>query len=211
MPNNHSQLSLSRPFSRRGLILGAGAAGLVASLGPRPAFALTADQARALIDQVVAEVNRVINSGQSERAMYTEFERIFGRYADVPVIAQSVLGPAARQASQAELRDFASAYTGYLARTYGRYFREIIGASIEVTGSRPVRSFYEVSSIAYLRGREPFEVFWHVSDRSGRDLFFNLMVEGVNLLATQRTEIGSMLDRRRGDIRALISDLNAQG
>ena len=61
--------------------------------------------------------------------------------------------------------------------------------------------------MAYLRGQSPFEVTFHVSDRSGRDLFFNMFIEGVNLLLTERTEIGAMIDRNGGDIDKMIADL----
>ena len=59
----------------------------------------------------------------------------------------------------------------------------------------------------HLRGEAPFELRWHVGDKSGKNLFFNLIIEGVNMLASERTEIGAMLDRRGGDIDALIADL----
>ena len=50
-----------------------------------------------------------------------------------------------------------------------------------------------------------------MSDRSGRDLFFDMIIEGISLRLTERTEIGSMLDRRKGDIDALIGDLKQSG
>jgi phospholipid transport system substrate-binding protein len=64
-------------------------------------------------------------------------------------------------------------------------------------------------TIAKLRGKAPFDMRWHVSDRSGKQLFFNIIIEGVNMLAAERTEIGSMLDRRKGDISALAADLRS--
>jgi len=74
-----------------------------------------------------------------------------------------------------------------------------------------VKSFYEVVSTAYLRGSAPFEVRFQVSDRSGRDLFFNIIIEGVNMLASERTEIGALLDARRGNLDQLIADLRTLG
>lgn len=201
---------MQNELTRRGaMMLGFGAVALTAM--PRGAQALTTDQASALIGRVLDEINVVINSGKSEGAMFADFERIFSKYADVPIIARSALGVAARSASAGQLNAFTAAFRGYMARKYGRRFREIIGGRIEVTGAKPVKSFFEVSSIAYLRGREPFDVRWHVSDKSGKDLFFNLIIEGVNMLATERTEIGAMLDKRRGDIDALIGDLKRAG
>jgi phospholipid transport system substrate-binding protein len=46
-----------------------------------------------------------------------------------------------------------------------------------------------------------------VSDKSGKNLFFNIIIEGVNMLASERTEVGAMLDKRKGNIDALITDL----
>ena len=174
---------------------------------PMPALALTVDDARGLIDKAVADVNRIIASGKSESAMFGDFERVFVKYADVPVIARSALGPAARQASGAQLSSFTKAYQGYLSRKYGRRFREFIGGRIEVTDARPIKSYFEVISVAYLQGEAPFDLRWHVSDKSGRDLFFNIIIEGVNMLASERTEIGALLDKNRGDIDALVAEL----
>lgn len=193
-------------FTRRGF--GIGLVGGAAALAlPLPSVALTVDQAKDLVGRAISEVNATINSGKSETAMYGDFERIFVRYADVPAIARSALGVAARSASSAQMSAFTKAYQGYIARKYGRRFREFIGGVIEVTDARPLKSYYEVISVAKLRGEAPFDLRWHVSDKSGKNLFFNIIIEGVNMLASERTEIGAMLDKRRGDISALTADL----
>ncbi|MDO5622162.1 MAG: ABC transporter substrate-binding protein [Paracoccus sp. (in: a-proteobacteria)] len=177
----------------------------------RPAFALGTEQARAMIETSLGEVYAVINSGQPPAQMYRNFEAIFARYADVDIIARSALGPAARQASPAEFAAYKQAFQGYIGRKYGKRFREFIGSRIEVTGARPLKSFVEVSSVAYLNGRAPMAVEWHVSEQSGQRRYFNIIIEGVNMLATERTEIGAMLARRRGDIAALTADLQQAG
>ncbi|MFN3208780.1 MAG: phospholipid-binding protein MlaC [Roseovarius sp.] len=196
--------------SRRFLI-GSGAAAALLPAIATPAFALTEARARALIDQVVAEINRVIASGKSTGAMIADFERIFARYADVNIIAQSTLGADARRASSGQLRAFTAAFQGYIARKYGKRFREFIGGQIEVTGVRPVKSWHEVRATVRLRGQAPFAVNFLVSDRSGRDLFFDLVIEGVSMRLSERTEIGAMLDRNGGNIDALIADVQRAG
>lgn len=200
MQNNHSMMSRRR-FAA-GFALGSVALAL-----PLPSLALTVDDARALIGKAVAEINRTIDSGKSEAAMYGDFEKIFIRYADVPTIARSALGVAAKSASKAQMTAFTKAFQGYISRKYGSRFREFIGGKIEVTDARPIKSYYEVISVAHLKGQAPFDVRWHVSDKSGRNLFFNIIIEGVNMLASERTEIGAMLDKRKGNIDALITDL----
>ena len=130
--------------TRRTVLAGMSAATLLAS----PAFALTTNDARGLIDDVVGQINSVINSGKSETAMYRDFEAIFKKYADVPTISRSALGPPARSASNKQLSDFADAFTTYLARKYGGQFRDFIGGEITVESARPVKSFQQVDAVA---------------------------------------------------------------
>lgn len=195
----------SNTLSRRAFVGATVAA--AAAFGVVPAHALTVGDARALIGTVVDDVNTIINSGKSEAQMYPAFEKLFVQYADVPAIARAALGPAARSAGNAQMQAFTKAFQGYISRKYGRRFREFIGGRIEVVDARPIKSYFEVISTAYLKGESPFEVRWQVSDKSGRNLFFNIIIEGVNMLASERTEIGAMLDKRKGDLDALIGDL----
>ena len=199
MPNNLSRRSV--------LALVPGAISISALSGP--AAAITVDQAHALIDKLVGEINSVINSGASESAMYPKFESIFARYADVNYIAKSALGPAGRTASSGDVAAYTKAFQRYIARKYGRRFREFIGGQIEVQDARPLKSYFEVVSQAKLKGQAPFEVRWHVVDRGGKSLFFNLIIEGVNMLAAERTEIGAMLDKARGSIPDLTKALQS--
>ncbi|MRU14797.1 ABC transporter substrate-binding protein [Roseovarius sp. A21] len=196
--------------SRRHLIA-AGAAAVAMGAMPAPSLALTDSAAKQLVDRVVSEINKVIASGRSLSSMIRDFERIFTRYADVNIIARSTLGADSRRASSSQLRAFTDAFRGYIARKYGKRFNEFVGGKIEVNGVRRVKSWHEVRSTVYLRGESPFEVLFLVSDRSGKDLFFDMVIEGVSLRLTERTEIGAMLDRRQGNIDAMIQDLRKAG
>ncbi|QBY02826.1 ABC transporter substrate-binding protein [Rhodophyticola sp. CCM32] len=187
------------------------ATGLAALAPAHMALALNLTEARSLIDRAVAELTQIINSGQSEAAMLRDFERFFARHADVPTIARSVLGAPARSASNAQLRAFTAAFQHYMANKYGRRFREFIGGEIQVIDGRQVNRYFEIISSVRLRNQSPFEVRWMVSDRSGQNRFFDMIIEGVSLGITERAEIGGMLDRRGGDLDALIAHLQSIG
>ena len=107
------------------------------------------------------------------------------------------------------MAEFTRAYQGYISRKYGRRFREFIGGKIEVVDAKPIKTYYEVISTATLQGQAPFDLRWHVSDKSGKQLFFNIIIEGINMLASERTEVGSMLDANGGDMAKLIATLKA--
>lgn len=196
--------------TRRFLIAAAGAALLMPTL-PRGASAVTPAAATALVEQVATEITRIINSGRSESAMIGDFERMMARYADMPTIAQSVLGPTARSASSGQISAFSDAFRGYMARKYGRRFREFIGGTVAVAGAQDTGRYVEVISSVNMRGSAPFEVRFRVWDRSGQPLFIDMLIEGVSLVISERSEIGSILDRNGGSIDATIQTLRGMG
>lgn len=191
-------------IDRRSVLGGAFASGLLIA---SPSFAMSNAQAETLVDNVVAEINRIISSGSSETRMLDDFENLFLNFADVPTIARYALGNDARSASPAQMQAFTNAFTGYVSSKYGKRFRAFIGGKIKVNGSKPLKSYFEVSTTAYLSGQSPFEVTFLVSDKGGRPMFFNMFIEGINLLLTERAEIGAMLDKRSGNLDMLIADL----
>ena len=193
-------------LTRRAFLTQATAAAGLLAVAPA-AFAVGLDQARSLVELLVRDVNQVIASGASEAAMLQQFEVIFDRYADVPTIARYSLGNDARSLSSAQLAQYTAVFRGYIARKYGRRFREFIGGEIVVADARNVPNGVEVETTAILTGQAPFRVDFWVSDGSGEVLFFNLIIEGINMLLSERTEIQAMLDQRGGDIARLTADL----
>lgn len=189
---------------RRSFLLLTGAACLSSA-----AWALSGAEARSLVDLLVADINAVIASGKSEAEMIKDFEGIFDRYADVPIMARYALGADARSASAAQMKAFTEAFRTYISAKYGRRFREFIGGRIDVQGESAIPRGVQVETMANLRGQAPFRVDFHVSDASGKALFFNIIIEGIDMLLSERTEIGAMLDQRRGDLDRLITDLRA--
>jgi phospholipid transport system substrate-binding protein len=186
----------------------------IASFGVLPfmsgaASALNEGRAKTLIDTLVADINKVIASGKSEPSMYREFERIFARYSDTSYISAYAMGNDGRRASSKQKSAFSKAFQGYIARKYGSRFREFIGGQLEVKSVKKVKQWYEVKTLARLQGQSPFDVTFHVSDRSGKDLFFNMYIEGINLLLTERTEVGALIDRNGGDIDKMIKALKS--
>ncbi len=197
-------------LTRRKIVLGGATA---IALGPlaSPALALTDGQASSHVQKLVAAINKVIASGKSEASMIKEFEKIFVKYSDVGYLASYALGVEARQASAAQKRTFAKSFQGYIARKYGKRFREFIGGQLIVQSAKTVKSHVEVKAFAHLKGQAPFEVTFYVSDKRGKPLFYNMYIEGINMLLTERTEIGAMLDKRKGNMDQLIKDLKTAG
>lgn len=194
--------------TRRAVLLQGAALAAILGVGT-PALAQDVAAARSLVDRLVADVNAVIASGAPEDAMISQFAQIFQAYADAPTIARYSLGADARAATPDQLARYTQAFSNYVAEKYGRRFREFVGGQVVVEDARAVPNGIEVQTTAIFANQAPFRVDFWVSAGSGQLKFFNLIVEGVNMLLSERTEVQALLDQRGGDLERLIADLSA--
>jgi phospholipid transport system substrate-binding protein len=183
-----------------------GIAGLYAS----PVFAFKKSDAEKLIKNLTNDVLGAVNEQKSEDIMFSRFEEIFSKYADVPLIARKALGPTWRGASKAQRSAYVSAFRGYMARYYGKRFEEFLGSEIIVSNSRKTSGGFLVGSNIILKDGSSYQAQWHVIDARGKYLMYNLFLEGVSVLSDVRVQIGSMLDKRSGSIDRLIEHLNSK-
>jgi len=177
--------------------------------GVSPSYSLEKVKAENLIRNISYEVNKVISSGIDEDTVIFELEHIFKKYADTDIMALTTLGATRRIASPSQLEEFKKAFQIYFLNKYARRFRELRDGKISIVSSRSVKSSVEVKTRIRLIDWAPFEVIWLVSDRSGEVKIFNIIIDGINLLSSERTEIGVMLDNRKGNIDVLSSDLRS--
>jgi len=208
MPTNDRAAGLSR----RRLLGGIAALALVAAFGavPRPARAASTDAASAFVTGLTKELLALVTSGKGDAQVYAGFERILASYADMPAVAASVLGPPWRGASPAQKAAFVAAFQHYLSRRYGRQFRDYRSAKFQVTGARDGGKAGILVATKVLRpGQDAIAVDWQVSDRSGQMKVVNLIIEGVSMLATERAQVGAMLDAQKGSLDRLTAQLAA--
>ncbi len=85
------------PTRRAFLGLMGGAAALAAM--PTQLIAQSVNAARALVDALLVDLYALINAGRSTSQLYSDFETLLNRYADLPIIAQTVMGVDWRRAS----------------------------------------------------------------------------------------------------------------
>lgn len=195
-------MPLNKPNRR--VVLAGGAAAML----PLPALALTDSAATSYVQNAINDVLEIVNSGQSEARVLRRFKQVFTSYADINIIARTVLGPPFRSLSSREQQAFSDAFGSYISNKYGRQFREFRGSTITITrsqngGSKGVL----VSSQVRQPGQSPYALDWQVSDRSGRTKLINLIIEGLSLLTSEREEIRAQLAARGGNVSALTTYL----
>jgi len=191
---------------RRFLVAASSVAGLAAIA--RPSAALTPEEARAHVRDAVDAVLELVKSDAGTGEKAERLRKIFDRVAAMPQIARFAAGVAWRDMSQPQQSRFTEAFVQYLSRSYARRFQEYSGGSVEVDGATDAgRRGLLVKTTVVQPDAEPVKVEWMVSDRPGRIVIADIIIEGVSLLITQREEISAMLEKRNGNIDKLIADL----
>ena len=184
------------------------AVALTASLATAPARASDNAAAAALVNEVFAKIEAVATANLSDADIASAIEGLFRQHADVVILARSSLGPDSRRATPEQLHAFTDAFVRYISRQYAGSFSSFTGGSVEVKNVSEVRSWREVQSVVHLDGNEPIEVIFLISDRTGENLFFDMIVEGISLRRTLQVEIVGILEAHNGDIDKVIAEIS---
>jgi phospholipid transport system substrate-binding protein len=191
-------------ISRRDLLPAAVALCIgVAALAPPAAAA--ADPATLITDmsnQALAVLGRNVSPSQRD----ARFRELFNRDFDVPAIARFVLGRYWRIATPAQQREFVRLFAVYTAFTYSNRLAEYSGETLRVTGSQPEPGGPIVTSeIVGPSGAPPTKVDWRLSPIDGTYKITDVIVDGISMAVTQRSEFASVIQRHGGQVQGLLT------
>ena len=170
-----------------------------AELAPGPFMEGFGDRAiRVLVDT---------QPGTTEREV--ELRRLLNDHFDVDFISRFVLARFWRTASDEEKTEFRRVFEDYLIAAYGRRFsgfngeRFAVGQTFTHDNERVV-----VRSDVVRASGETLTVDWRVQRRTGDGAWriVDIVVEGVSMMVTQRSEFAAVL-LREGSVTALNSKL----
>lgn len=174
-------------------------------LPSRPAAA--ADPA-AVVTSLGNEALKVLGKNVDPNLRVARFRQLFSADFDVPGIARFVLGRYWRVATPAQQQEFLKLFTDYIALAYSNRLAEYSGETLRVTGSRPAPDGELVSSeIVRANGQPPARVDWLLTPHDGAYKISDVIVEGVSMAVTQRSEFASVIQRNGGQVEGLITAL----
>jgi phospholipid transport system substrate-binding protein len=190
---------------RRWLLIGGSVliAGIL--LSARPAAA--ADPA-AVITDLGNQALQVLGSNVAPSQRMVRFRQLFSQDFDVPGIARFVLGRYWQIATPQQQQEFIRLFTSYIAVAYSDRLAEYSGETLRVTGSRAAADGSMVSSeIVRPNGAPPAKIDWLLTQENGAYKISDVIVEGVSMAVTQRSEFASVIQRDGGQVQGLITAL----
>ena len=137
-----------------------------------------------------------------------EFEEIFINHFAVKSIATFVLGRYRRTATTEEKKEFFDLFKKSIADVYTERFKNYENESFVVTHARPAggkSTLIRVYSEIKKPNSNPIEVEWKVFKKAdGKFCITDVIVEGLSMSTTQRSEYSSIIENNGGS----VADLN---
>lgn len=204
----------ARSFTRAEILAGMLSIGVLAA-APDAQAARNGDAERYVQENADAAL-RALGEGASMAQRRQTFNRLMMQFADMPRIANFVLGRYGAQlrADSALRMEWTSTFQDYAIAVYEDRLERFSGSAIRVTGSVervPGRDVIVTSELQPRGSNRPTQVQWRLL-RSGsvwKVVDVSLLIDGnqIWLAQQQQRDFLAALDRNNGNIRALMSDL----
>ena len=138
-----------------------------------------------------------------------KFGELFDKNFDVPSISRFVLGKYWKQASLDQKKNFIKAFRNYVVKTYSSRFNEYSGEQLTLLNfeneSNP--KIFIVHTALEREDDVPITVDWRIGKKKDRYVILDIIIEGISLAVTHRSEFVAVIDQNEGNIDKLISSL----
>jgi len=146
----------------------------------------------------------------SEAKQKAEFRKLLNRNFDMTTIARFSLGRHWRSATKAQRDEYMKLFKAMIVDVYSSRFKDYQGQKISIVGSREEgKRDILVHSVLKQDSGPDVKVDWRVRNRDGRYKVIDVIVEGVSMAVTQRSDFSSVVQRGGGKMEALLVHLRA--
>ena len=197
---------------RRGLFVFAIVVCCLALTGTGRALAADDDGVRAgkfissLADKAIAALTEPSVSREERK---TRFRVLLNEHFAVDTIGRWVLGRHWSEATESEQKEYLDLFETLIVATYVDRFNSYSGEKLTVDGTVPATGgdLLVNSRITRPVGGDPLDVGWRVRSRDGQFKIVDVIVAGVSMGQTQRSEFSSVIRRSGGKVEGLLAKL----
>ena len=134
------------------------------------------------------------------------FGKLFDENFDVPSISRFVLGKYWKSATTTQKKEFIVTFRNYIVKTYSSRFSEYTGETLTLINSENQSNpkLFIVHTALNREDASPIKVDWRVGLKKDRYVILDIIIEGISLAITQRSEFVSVIDQNDGNVDNLI-------
>jgi phospholipid transport system substrate-binding protein len=156
------------------------------------------ESARALIEEVSAEVLTILtDQSRGDRQKFDALVVLLDEPIDLDLVGRLILGRYWRTADDGQRQQYLELFREYALANLASKLHLYRGQSFEVTGAKVVSDKDAlVTSRILSDGEPPLQVDWRLREQNDGGLVtIDLIVEGVSLIVTLRSEFASVIER----------------
>ena len=134
------------------------------------------------------------------------FGKLFDENFDIPSISRFVLGKYWKSATTTQKKEFILTFRNYIVKTYSSRFSEYTGEKLTLINSENESNpkLFIVHTALNREDAPPIKVDWRVGLKKDRYVILDIIIEGISLAITQRSEFVSVIDQNDGNVDNLI-------
>ena len=175
------------------------------------ARAAEAENARQFVDSVGKKVLDVLNSNTSKDQKQQDLRRMFSDTVDLDWMGRFVLGNSWNSASADQRTHYLASYREYMLMRYTKDFSDYTDSKYTITGATAQDEGQFVVSMSIKSpnaSEQDTQAGYRVHPVGGEFKITDIIIEGVSLITTQRSEFASAV--QSGGIDKLIGELDAK-
>ena len=160
----------------------------------------------AFMNQLWNRAVELLNNKTDPAVRQARFRQLFHDDFHGAGIARFVLGRYWRSAGAEEQQEFLKLFEDYVALVYTARLADFGGQTFKVHGTRSDGDGVMVATDVISPGSTaPLRIDWRLVADNGRYKVADLIVEGVSMAVTQRSEFASIIQRNGGQLGGLIA------
>ena len=143
----------------------------------------------------------------TEKERQIKFRKLLNSYFDVKGIGKWALGRYWRKTSESERLEYLVLFEDLIVGTYASRFNKYTKEKLTVKSSSSRGKFALVKSQINADTQKPIRIEWRLTFPKGKYKVFDIVIEGVSMIRTQRSTFSSVIRRNGGKISGLLAAL----
>ena len=153
-------------------------------------------------------IGLLTNKSISDQERANKFQEILETSFNVNAGGKFVLGRYWNQATAEQKKQFLSLFKATTVASYATRFKDYTSQQFDVIGSRPESDggVTVLSKIIRPKGT-PISIDWKIFEKNGEMRIYDVVLEGISMSVTLRSEYAAVIQQGGGNVQALINAL----
>lgn len=153
-------------------------------------------------------INFLADQSLAQDKKSQEFKKLLADSFDLQTIGRFALGRYWKVATPAQQQQYQGLFEKMVVKVYSERFKDYKGQDLVVDSAQPQGDKdVLVTSFIVPDSGEKVQVDWRVRNKDGRYRIVDIVVEGVSMAVTQRSEFASIIQSGGGNVAVLIDHL----